>query len=151
MSKPQQPEIGRSRRTPSQDPDSAATVIQGSRPVEDDGPRGPVPPDNQPGHHPTREQDRPDLGAFAERLGTAPGEPAAGQSPAGQTGAGASGQTGGEVGAGASDQTLGEVGADDAARAIPGRAAVRRVGCVLLCALAVVVLARAVRRRMCSA
>jgi len=34
-----------------------------------DGPGGPVPPDNQPGHHPATEQDRPDLNAFAEKLG----------------------------------------------------------------------------------
>ncbi|MDQ6725505.1 MAG: hypothetical protein M3066_04980 [Actinomycetota bacterium] len=35
-------------------------------------PGGPVPPDNQPGHHPPHEQDKPDLKAFAARLGTAP-------------------------------------------------------------------------------
>jgi hypothetical protein len=31
-----------------------------------------VPPENQPGHHPAEEQDKPDLNAFAERLGTVP-------------------------------------------------------------------------------
>lgn len=95
MSKPQQPEIARSRKTPSQDPDSAAAVIEGSRPPVDDGAQGPVPPDNQPGHHPPEEQDKPDLNAFAERLGTAgttapapasagtaPPEPARGWAPA---------------------------------------------------------------------
>lgn len=35
-----------------------------------DLPGGPVPVDNQPGHHPATEQDKPDLSAFAERLGT---------------------------------------------------------------------------------
>jgi len=35
-----------------------------------DEPTGPVPPENQPGHHPAHEQDKPDLKAFAERLGT---------------------------------------------------------------------------------
>jgi hypothetical protein len=35
-----------------------------------DAPSGPVPLDNQPGHHPSNEQDKPDLDAFAERLGT---------------------------------------------------------------------------------
>jgi hypothetical protein len=35
---------------------------------------GPVPEDNVPGHHPDDEQDRPDLDAMAERLGTKPPE-----------------------------------------------------------------------------
>jgi hypothetical protein len=30
---------------------------------------GPVPADNQPGHHPSKEQDKPDLTAFAQKLG----------------------------------------------------------------------------------
>lgn len=34
-----------------------------------DGPRGPVPVENQPGHHPPTEQDQPDPGAFAARFG----------------------------------------------------------------------------------
>ena len=38
-------------------------------------PIGPVPEDNQPGHHPEHEQDQPDLDAFARRLSIAP-EPA---------------------------------------------------------------------------
>ena len=33
---------------------------------------GPVPEDNQPGHHPEHEQDRPDLDAMAARLGAVP-------------------------------------------------------------------------------
>ncbi|MBL8774539.1 MAG: hypothetical protein JNK12_01355 [Acidimicrobiales bacterium] len=33
---------------------------------------GPVPEDNLPGHHPDHEQDKPDLTAVAERLGTVP-------------------------------------------------------------------------------
>ena len=49
---------------------------------------GPVPEDNQPGHHPPHEQDRPDLDAMAARLGTVPPRTpaddanAAGRSPA---------------------------------------------------------------------
>ena len=69
MSNPQQPELARSRKTPAQDPDSAAAVIEGERGLGSDAPRGPVPPENQPGHHPPEEQDKPDLDAFAERLG----------------------------------------------------------------------------------
>lgn len=33
---------------------------------------GPVPEDNQSGHHPAREQDQPDLDAMAARLGAVP-------------------------------------------------------------------------------
>jgi hypothetical protein len=32
---------------------------------------GPVPEENKPGHHPAREQDKPDPDAFARRLGLA--------------------------------------------------------------------------------
>jgi hypothetical protein len=46
MSRPQQPEIARNGRTDV----------------------GPVPPENQPGHHPPEEQDKPDLDAFAAKL-----------------------------------------------------------------------------------
>lgn len=51
---------------------------------------GPVPEGNQPGHHPSREQDQPDLDAMAARLGTAPGGagvddgPTAGPGPIGR-------------------------------------------------------------------
>ncbi len=36
-----------------------------------------VPPENQPGHHPPDEQDKPDLDAFAAKLGTDPKAPTA--------------------------------------------------------------------------
>ena len=40
-----------------------------SRPHQPDiGQAGPVPPGNQPGHHPPEEQDKPDLDAFAAKL-----------------------------------------------------------------------------------
>jgi hypothetical protein len=41
------------------------------------GESGPVPPDNQPGHHPEKEQDKPDPAAFAARLGADPKAPPA--------------------------------------------------------------------------
>ena len=41
------------------------------------GETGPIPAENQPGHHPPKEQDKPDLDAFAARLGTDPKSPAA--------------------------------------------------------------------------
>ena len=78
MSNPQQPELGRSRKTPAQDQDAVAGVLDGQRDIEADAPRGPVPVENQPGHHPAQEQDKPDVNAFAEKLGT--------MEPAGRTG-----------------------------------------------------------------
>lgn len=47
-----------------------AAVIEGQDIPGADAPRGPVPPENQPGHHPAEEQDKPDLNAFAQKLGT---------------------------------------------------------------------------------
>ena len=70
MSNPQQTELARSRKTPAQDQDAVAAVIEGQGVPGADEPRGPVPPDNQPGHHPVEEQDKPDLNAFAQKLGT---------------------------------------------------------------------------------
>lgn len=69
MSNPQQPELARSRKTPAQDQDAVAGVLDGARDLGADAPRGPVPAENQPGHHPAQEQDKPDMDAFAERLG----------------------------------------------------------------------------------
>src|SRR3954447_11484687 len=80
MSNPQQPELARSRKTPAQDPDSTANVLEGQDQPGASGPSGPIPVDNQPGHHPAHEQDKPDLNAFAEKLGvveSAPETPAA--------------------------------------------------------------------------
>ena len=79
MSNPQQPELARSRKTPAQDPDAAAAVLEGQRQPSQGGPGGPVPPDNQPGHHPEKEQDKPDPNAFAAKLGLA--APDAGAQP----------------------------------------------------------------------
>ena len=70
MSNPQQPELARSRKTPAQDGDAVAGVLDGQRDVGADAPRGPVPAENQPGHHPAEEQDKPPLDKFAAKLGT---------------------------------------------------------------------------------
>ena len=75
MSNPQQPELARSRKTPHQDQDSVAAVVEGQPHQPTDAPRGPVPPENQPGHHPAQEQDKPDLDAFAQRLGVVEAPP----------------------------------------------------------------------------
>jgi hypothetical protein len=72
MSNPQQPELARSRKTPAQDQDAVAGVLDGQREIGADAPRGPVPVENQPGHHPAEEQDKPDVNAFAAKLGTMP-------------------------------------------------------------------------------
>jgi hypothetical protein len=91
MSNPQQPELARSRKTPAQDQDAVAGVLDGQRDIGADAPRGPVPPENQPGHHPAEEQDKPPLDKFAAKLGVM--EPAereevlADETPAAATGA----------------------------------------------------------------
>ncbi len=74
MANPQQPELARSRKTPHQDQDSVAAVVDGQRQIDANAPRGPVPPENQPGNRPAQEQDKPDLDAFAERFGIVEGE-----------------------------------------------------------------------------
>ena len=76
MSRPQQPELARSAKT-DLDPDHVETGLQGQRKPKADGPTGPVPPENAPGHHPPEEQDKPDLDAFAAKLGTDPKAPTA--------------------------------------------------------------------------
>src|SRR5688500_12849792 len=76
MARPQQPELARSAKT-DLDPDHIETGLQGQKAPATGGETGPVPPDNQPGHHPPKEQDKPDLDAFAARLGTDPKAPPA--------------------------------------------------------------------------
>jgi hypothetical protein len=56
MSNPQQPEIRRSGR--GEIVQDAAKTRSGGTPAEG-GDTGPVPEDNQPGHHPDQEQDQP--------------------------------------------------------------------------------------------
>ncbi|HEX6597361.1 MAG TPA: hypothetical protein VF045_10520 [Acidimicrobiales bacterium] len=69
MSNPQQPELARSRKTPAQDPDAVASIVEGRQTPPTEGRTGPVPAANQPGQHPETEQDKPDLDAFAAKLG----------------------------------------------------------------------------------
>jgi hypothetical protein len=71
MSRPQQPELARSAKT-DLDPDHVETGLQGQPKPKAGGATGPVPPENEPGHHPPKEQDKPDLDAFAAKLGTDP-------------------------------------------------------------------------------
>ena len=65
MPKPQQPELRRSEYGATSD-DSAKSNAD----VEDlsaGGGAGPVPEENQPGHHPEHDQDKPDPQAFVDR------------------------------------------------------------------------------------
>ena len=60
MSKPQQPELHRSGKG-STDPASAKAHAEVSGAPGSEGAAGPVPEDNQPGHHPEQEQVKPVL------------------------------------------------------------------------------------------
>jgi hypothetical protein len=62
MTKPQQPEVRRSERGES-DQDGRRLSREERSETPNEGRRGPVPPDNQPGHHPEHEQDKPEPGA----------------------------------------------------------------------------------------
>jgi hypothetical protein len=60
MPEPQQPEIARSRKGATSDR-SAKSKADVESATTGEGPRpGPVPADNQPGHHPPKEQDKPE-------------------------------------------------------------------------------------------
>ena len=60
MPNPQQPELRRSEKG-STVQDSAKS--NADLPLDEHGRTGPVPEENQPGHHPETEQDQPDLPA----------------------------------------------------------------------------------------
>jgi hypothetical protein len=68
MANPQQPELARSRKTPALDPDATEAVLSAEGAPVEDGARGPVPVDNQPGHHPPVEQDKPDADRFIAKV-----------------------------------------------------------------------------------
>jgi hypothetical protein len=59
MSTPQQPEIARSMRS-EVTAEVASKVKAETLPVEAPGVTGPIPEDNLPGHHPEKEQDKPE-------------------------------------------------------------------------------------------
>lgn len=71
MAKPQQPELRRSGKVEALDPDATEAKRAADRRLTVTDPNGPVPEDQQPGHHPDHDQDKPDLAKFAERLGVA--------------------------------------------------------------------------------
>jgi hypothetical protein len=68
MSKPQQPELGRSGHSPVTEGQHAEEMVDAHGQPAEKGRVGRVPEENRPGHHPEREQDQPDPERFAERL-----------------------------------------------------------------------------------
>jgi hypothetical protein len=64
MSKPQQPELGRSGHTPVVEGQHAKEVIQGQEQPEAEGSTGPVPEPTGPGITPTRNRTSPTWSAF---------------------------------------------------------------------------------------
>jgi hypothetical protein len=68
MARPQSPELRRSGTTPALEPDNIGSRLEARRQPKASGNAGPVPEDNQPGHHPPQDQDKPDLDAFAEKF-----------------------------------------------------------------------------------
>src|SRR5215211_2463214 len=58
MANPQQPELARSRKTPALDPDATEAVLSAEG----------APVDDQPGHHPPVEQDKPDADRFIAKV-----------------------------------------------------------------------------------
>ena len=68
MANPQQPELARSRKTPALDPDATEAVLTAAETPTVDRARGPVPADNQPGHHPAVEQDKPAAERFVAKV-----------------------------------------------------------------------------------
>lgn len=69
MPNPQQEELRRSGNVPALNPDAVEAARAADRRIAENESRAPVPPDQRPGHHPGRDQDKPDLDAFAEALG----------------------------------------------------------------------------------
>jgi hypothetical protein len=68
MANPQQPELARSRKTPALDPDATEAALSAEGAPVEDRARGPVPVDNQHGHHPPVEQDKPDADRFIAKV-----------------------------------------------------------------------------------
>lgn len=72
MANPQQPELRRSERIEALSPDATEALQHARRPPSTTSEHGPIPESNRAGHHDEHEQDKPDLDAFAERLGIVP-------------------------------------------------------------------------------
>lgn len=86
MARPQQPEIAGSQSAPV-DPDRVDPAAETQGRPAPAGRVGGVPADNQPGHHPSRDQDKPDGAAFLAKMrsrGQATGDDDTGAPAAGE-------------------------------------------------------------------
>jgi hypothetical protein len=68
MARPQNSDLRRSGTTPAFEQDSISSRLDAHANPSSRGESGPVPEENSPGHHPERDQDQPDLDAFARRF-----------------------------------------------------------------------------------
>lgn len=116
MARPQSEHLQRSGNTPI-DPDHIATEVETQPHAPRDEPGGgPIPPENQPGHHPAQDQDKPDLDQFAKRLGvTNPDERDANGDAGGD---GGKGDAGGKGGAGGDGDAGGDGSTNPASRVV---------------------------------
>lgn len=71
MPNPQQPELRRSEKGATTDDGAKGTHSAPDEQAVWSGRSGPVPEDNQPGHHPATEQDQPPAEDFVARAGGA--------------------------------------------------------------------------------
>ena len=71
MPNPQQPELARSRKTGNLTDAGIPSAIEVQPDLRGDGPVGPVPEENLPGHHPAVDQDKPPIERFLARARTA--------------------------------------------------------------------------------
>ena len=71
MPNPQQPELARSRKSADLTDAGIPSTVEVQPDLRGDGPSGPVPEDNLPGHHPAVEQDKPPIERFRARARTA--------------------------------------------------------------------------------
>ncbi len=68
MTNPQQPELRRSGLGATTPEDSTKVQLAGAGEPTAEGNVHPVPEENQPGHHPETDQDKPDLEEFRARF-----------------------------------------------------------------------------------
>lgn len=68
MARPQSSELRRSGTTAAFEPDSISSRLDAHARPTSSGESGPVPEENSPGHRPDRDQDQPDLDAFAAKF-----------------------------------------------------------------------------------
>lgn len=80
MVKPQQPELRRSDRGATSD-DAIKEQLTAPHVPRVGGDTGPIPADNQPGHHPVQEQDKPSGKAFVEKTHALAAQAPAGSAP----------------------------------------------------------------------